>query len=303
MSDIAIIGAGMAGLTAARHLSAAGHAVTLFDKGSKPGGRLATRRGKNFIFNHGCQFFAPRDRGFAAFMDDMGARHWPEAGQHRFAGVPDMASLAEAAASGLTVHLATRVEGFHRAGDAWELSLPENLKMRFATLVLAIPAAQAAALLAGAAHPFADALAPVHLAPCWAVMLGFGAEIAGPDTLRPETGPLAWIARENSRPGQAPGPTAYTLHATPGWSTAHLDDAPDSVIAALTAAFAALTGITAPPNHAAAHRWRYALADRPLGRPCLWDPAIRLGLAGDWCLDGKLEAAYLSGKSLAETMT
>ncbi|MDP3490273.1 MAG: FAD-dependent oxidoreductase, partial [Phenylobacterium sp.] len=41
---IAIIGAGMAGLSCAEALSDAGHAVQVLDKGRGPGGRMSTRR-------------------------------------------------------------------------------------------------------------------------------------------------------------------------------------------------------------------------------------------------------------------
>ena len=42
---IAVIGAGMAGLSCARHLQEAGCRVTVFDKARGPGGRMSTRRG------------------------------------------------------------------------------------------------------------------------------------------------------------------------------------------------------------------------------------------------------------------
>jgi predicted NAD/FAD-dependent oxidoreductase len=54
------------------------------------------------------------------------------------------------------------------------------------------------------------------------------------------------------------------------------------------------------PAHAAAHRWRYALVQNPLGEPCLWDQKTNLGLCGDWCIAPRLEAAFLSGRALAQ---
>jgi len=39
-----VIGAGMAGLTAARLIAAAGHVVSVLDKGRRAGGRMATRQ-------------------------------------------------------------------------------------------------------------------------------------------------------------------------------------------------------------------------------------------------------------------
>jgi predicted NAD/FAD-dependent oxidoreductase len=51
-----------------------------------------------------------------------------------------------------------------------------------------------------------------------------------------------------------------------------------------------------------AHRWRYARVDRPLGEEAWWDAARRIGACGDWCLDARVEAAFLSGRALAGRM-
>jgi len=295
-SNIAVIGAGMAGLTAARYLHNSGHRVTLFDKGRKPGGRLATRREATQRFNHGCQFFTARTPEFGKAMAALGAAPWPAAGAACRVGVPDMASLAEALAADLpAVRLSAHVTALARDPSGWRLSLRDTPEMAFDTLILAVPAPQAAALIG--AHPFAARLSAVHMAPCWTVMLAFEDEPAGPDVVRPEGGPLSWIAREGSRP-QALPKAAYTLQASAAWSAAQLEAPADMVVAALTAAFAEATGITAAPAAAGAHRWRYALADAPLGEAFLWDAELRLGLCGDWCLAGRLEAAFLSGRGL-----
>lgn len=298
-NQIAIIGAGMAGLTLGRMALAAGMAPALFDKGRKPGGRLATRRLEGLSFNHGCQHFTARDAGFAALTAAHGAALWPAAGDGRFVGTPDMASLAERLAAPLDPRVSTHINSIAFEEGGWTLQAPNLPPARFAALVLAIPPLQAAALLPPA-HEFQAALARVHLAPSWTVMLDLG-EVAGPDTLRLEEGPLAWIAREASRPGAGPG-GGYTLQASARWSTDHLEDPAESVITALTDAFAKATGIDAPPRSAHAHRWRYALADAPLTAPFLWDAAQKLGLCGDWCLAPRLEAAYLSARALGEAM-
>ena len=57
--DIAVIGAGLAGLTAADRLRGAGCRVVVIDKARGPGGRLATRRGEGTVrMDHGCQYLA-----------------------------------------------------------------------------------------------------------------------------------------------------------------------------------------------------------------------------------------------------
>ena len=68
---IAIIGAGMAGLTAARLLNEAGHEVEVFEKSRGVGGRMATRRSEGgAIFDHGAQTVKPGDTGLMRWMEE-----------------------------------------------------------------------------------------------------------------------------------------------------------------------------------------------------------------------------------------
>ena len=68
----AVVGAGLAGLAAARALVAADRAVDLFEKSRGTGGRVATRRALGTTFDHGAQYFTVRDSGFSAAL----ARPW-----------------------------------------------------------------------------------------------------------------------------------------------------------------------------------------------------------------------------------
>lgn len=68
-SHIAIIGAGMAGVVAARTLTQAGHRVTLLEKSRGFGGRMSTRRSDFGGFDHGAQYFTVRDPRFQKALD------------------------------------------------------------------------------------------------------------------------------------------------------------------------------------------------------------------------------------------
>jgi predicted NAD/FAD-dependent oxidoreductase len=52
-------------------------------------------------------------------------------------------------------------------------------------------------------------------------------------------------------------------------------------------------------THAAAHRWRHAKVAVPLGRPFLRDATGSLHAGGDWCLEARVEAAWISGDAIA----
>jgi renalase len=142
------------------------------------------------------------------------------------------------------------------------------------------------------------------MAPCWALLLAFDPplDLVGFDARSVKSGPIAWLARNTSKPGRE-GRDAWTVHASADWSMAHLEESPEAVAAPLLAAFRDVTGIGAiEPTFFAAHRWRYALVTEPVGEAALYDRPSGLGLCGDWCLGGKIEAAFLSGRALVEKM-
>ncbi len=320
---VAIVGAGMAGLACARRLHRAGAAVTVFDKGRRPGGRLATRRAGDLQFDHGAQYATARNPLFQAMLQAAGplAATWTDRPQDPWwVGVPGMSALAQAVvADGAGQVLSRRHVAFlHRDPDGWHVrhldaanAAPGLVSAEggevagpFDAVALAIPAPQAAGLLDGIGHPLAHRLAAVRMAPCWAVMLAFPDAHDGPD-IRTHDGPLAWIARDSSRPGRPGLPECWVGHASPAWSRAHLERSPDDVLPLLRDAFAAATGIGAPPSAAAVHRWRYARVEAALGQPCLSrSDGLPEGLAacGDWCLGPRVEAAFESGLAAADTL-
>lgn len=318
---IAVIGAGLAGLACARALRARGAIPHLFDKGRGVGGRLATRRaeagGQALQFDHGAQYLTARGEAFAALLAAQGAAPWGEAG--RMVGVPGMSALPRAMAAGLDLALARHVTAVEGEPGAWLVRhldaglvrpgrpLPAttpDCEGPFDAVAITLPPAQAGPLVAPHAPAWPALLDSVRLAPCWTLMAAFAALLPLPDGLRPANGgAIGWAARDSSKPGRPKGADCWVVQGSPAWSRAQLEETPEAVVPALLAALAALAGAPLPaPIHAAVHRWRYSLVEAPLGQPCLADPARGLGLAGDWCLAGRAEAAFDSGTALAAAL-
>ncbi|EXI81308.1 MAG: Dehydrosqualene desaturase [Candidatus Accumulibacter sp. BA-94] len=72
---VALIGAGIAGLSCAAQLQQAGLEVSLFDKSRGAGGRMSTRRGDGWQCDHGAQYFTARHPDFRAEV-----ARWQQAG-------------------------------------------------------------------------------------------------------------------------------------------------------------------------------------------------------------------------------
>ena len=311
---IAVIGAGIAGLAAAATLRDAGHTVRVLEKSRGLGGRLATRRGPQGRFDHGAQYASVRDPAFAAYADrarEAGAcADWDIDGSktRRIVGLPGMSGLVAPLAEGLDIVRERRVTGLAREAKGIRLAFEDGgSSARFASVVCAVPAPQAQALLEPHGAPF-DRLGEAVVAPCWSLMLTFEGRPDLPKTKRFDgAGPLGWLASESAKPGRRDDREAgerWVVHAAPDWSRRHLEDAPDAVAEALLAALADEAGAALPDiAHRAAHRWRYAQVETALGTPCLLSEDGRLGYCGDACLGGRVEAAYLSGVALGRTMS
>ena len=307
---IAVVGAGMAGLACAAKLTQAGHAVTLFDKARGPGGRMSTRRidtaQGEAAFDHGAQYFTARDPAFTAqvarWAQSGAVARWPAAGEEAWAGVPAMNAPLSAMAAAHEVRWSTRIEALSRSGQGWRL-LGESADLGlYDTLLIALPAEQAAALLRPVDTAMAASAEAAPSSPCWTVMAAFEARVPlEQDALRgAET--IGWAARNSAKPGRR-GPESWVLQATPTWSQRHLEDQADEVTHALLRTFAEQQRIALPKTLiATAHRWRYARSGGA-GLGALWNPALNLGVCGDWLLGPRVECAWLSGTMLAEAAT
>jgi renalase len=313
----AIIGAGLAGLACAKTLAAHGIAARLFDKGRAPGGRLATRRaeaeGRAFTFDHGAQYLTARSPLFRATLDALDALPW--LGGEMRVGVPRMSALPRALAEGLDVTLGREIVEIAGEPGAWMLrhaaprrpGRPPSEELAecgpFEAVLVTAPSPQAAALLARPAPTLAQVVDLVDMAPCWTLMAAFPRRLDLPDQIRPEAGAIASAVRDSSKPGRDAGSECWVVQASPGWTRDHLEQAEPVVRPALLNAFVGLAGQALPePVFAAAHRWRFALVEKPLGAPCLWDPALGIGAAGDWCIAPRAEAAVMSGMALASAL-
>lgn len=316
-SDIAIIGAGMAGLACATRLTAAGRRVRVFDKGRGPGGRMAARRveiaDKTVSFDHGAQYFTARNPAFRAAAEAWEAQgvvaRWAAASSSdsdpAWVGVPGMNGPIRALAQGVDdaggqVLWGTRIERLTHTERRWHLEA-DPARYTADMVLVAVPAEQARELLAEPAPALAEIAESVQSEPCWAVMAAFGERLAiASDTLRDPQAAIAWAARNSAKP-QRTGSESWMLHASPARSREVLSLPKDEVAAILLADFFVQTG-AAPvhPVHLDAHRWLYAQPASIAGEAARWDSAARIGIAGDYLHSPRVEGAWLSGRALAE---
>jgi renalase len=326
--DVVVIGAGVAGLVAARELQRAGMTVEVLEKSRGLGGRAATRTIDGARVDHGAQFLTVRDprfqRQLASWLADATLAPWaggvatwsPERGLHhpdprahpRYIAPEGMTQLAKDLGAGLTVRREARALAVRRSGACWAVDLADGGPVVARRLLITAPVPQALALLAEV--ELSDAtraeLEAVVYAPCLAVMAGYGEETSpGWSGLRlTHHADLAWVAHDSSK-RREPSATVLVLHATPGYSRRRWDDPPADVIADLLRSAAAVVPWAERPAWTDHQRWRYAQPERPHPAPALaLDGGLVLagdGFGGEGA--GRIESAYLSGLAGAALLT
>ncbi len=316
--SVAVVGAGISGLMAARTLLDHGLEVRVFDKGRDPGGRSSTRQEGEYSFDHGAQYFTVRDDRFRRYVDSWineglvqawqgrigtaagGEVHIKPDGIDRFVGVPKMSAVARHLASRLNVTHESKVKAIE--GTPNDLRLIEDSGEdlgSFSVVIVAVPPEQATFLLVESSKLLAK-VQSVKMSPTWAVMAVFNRSLdLELDGMFVKDSPLSWVARNTSKPGRSEH-ECWVLHGSNEWSDIHFEDKEEEISAVLLRAFfEAIGSRPIQPVSVKAHPWRYALAENPLKVGCLWDAKLRLGACGDWCQLSRIEGAFLSGMAMA----
>ena len=317
--SIAVIGAGLSGLTAARILSDHGHNVRVYEKSRGAGGRMATRREGELRFDHGAQYFTVRDDRFRHHVDSWRTegivKPWEgtfasisrpgdivvkKSSIDRYVGVPGMNAIARHLAEAVNPIYRTQVSSVNYRGGHWQLNGSDNTAIDSCEiLIVSAPAPQAENLLSSNTD-LVKSLQNIRMLPCWAVMAAFEKHLDTEfDGVFFRNSPISWAARNNSKPGRS-APGTWVIHGENQWTAAHANDSPNEVAQKLIDAFFAHTGL-APvvPIFVKAHFWRYAIAKNPLDTGFLWDPVKKVGVCGDWCKMSRVEGAFLSGMAIA----
>lgn len=284
---VAVVGAGLAGLAAARELGALGHEATVFEKSRGLGGRLAARRAEGTVLDHGSPVVcAPPQTALRALVDslDLSDRVDLDTGIAFQAGATRLPKLM---ADGLDVRLGIRLSAIRAAGGGLELGDEQgNTHGVVDGVVVTAPAPQAADLLEQSPEGGGrvDALRRLVYDPAVMVLLGLHRESdASWEVIRHSEGPIEEVRREMVKgrpPANGVEPVVVRLGA--GASAELIDASDEEVLARTLPALAAVVGdVAGEPAWQQVKRWRFAVP-RGFLDPRILNPAgARIVLAGD----------------------
>jgi hypothetical protein len=295
---IAIIGAGMAGVSAGRLLADCGHRVTLLEKSRGCGGRCATKRWEGHVVDHGAQYFTLRHPDFSTAVHLASSK-----------------ALCRITAPVLDEHgtpLPDTGRYYHREGNSRLVRhLAEGLALRTETTVTDARAllGEYDRVLSTAPLPQTAALfglkLPADYIPCLTVLLAYRGEPTGlcqkVYAVSDRASDLAWSACENHKSGRiAPGCTVMVAQMSETFSRKHLELPPADYPVLVRVMVESRWGLS-PDNFLGAlgHRWRYARVANSHAAPALPE---RCHFAGDALAASRVEDAWLAGRAEARNI-
>lgn len=237
--DVAVIGAGVSGLTCAQQLQKAGYKVIVLDKSRGVGGRMATRRVSGTRADHGVRYLEPKGEQLQQLIQQLitceplenQLQVWtntlyefkqnqlqpPAISQPYYIMPSGMNTVGKIMAEGLNIQLNSRVESVTiTTENNWQCHIeltdktnPELTEIVTAkSLVIAIPAPQALILLESShiefKSIFLNQIKSVDYDPCITVIAGYSQE-HNPDipdwkaVTFPDDKILAWVGIDSSK--------------------------------------------------------------------------------------------------------
>ena len=324
---VAIIGAGISGLFAARTLIDHGLNVTVFEKSRGVGGRMASRRTEHETsFDHGAQYFTARNKNFKRYVDawiQQGiVEKWSstdESNQNRivvlkngniesesqsvdrYVAVPYMNSICKHLASNIDISRQTRVHQVVSSNDGLELiDESANSLGIYDRVIVSAPAGQASEILVDFPN-LANPISKISMKRCWAAMIAFENKLTDQwvgafvhDSF------LSWAARNNTKPQRNQSIEHLVLHADHDWTNQRWENDPIETAQQMLDEFWRVSGIAPQqPTQISGHRWGFALANEPSTNGCFFDAQHGIAACGDWANGSRVEGAFLSGMAAA----
>ena len=315
MKKIAIIGSGITGCTLAVNLKE--YDITIFDKSRGVGGRLATRRANNFVFDHGAPFFQIKTKDFYNFLKPAIKNNYINSWKARFVdindknlyskfnwkysdklfiGTPNMNMVGKFFCKNFKLKLSSKIVNIFKLENLWYLEDDTKKKYGpFEWLYLTVPAAQAA-LICKFSSSLRNKLKKIKMGSCYSLMLGFNKKIdLGFDFAFVKNKLIKSISVNSAKPERDEKNITCMVILTNMNIKEEKTLLKKMFIKKLIKECSNITNLNLSDNdNQALHYWRYSQIINPPLYDSIVNYDLKLAICGDWMVGPYAESGFLS---------
>lgn len=334
---IGIIGAGIAGLTAGRHLARHGHEVIVLEKSNGFGGRLTshvTGPTKDVKVDHGVPFISSGSAIFSEFISELKQqgliREWTDTfslhtseefypvhpskeSEQTYVSSDGMHAIGKYLSRWMDFRLNQKVGGITMVAPGklrkrpWVVNFSDSTILELDALIIATPAIAANGVLQTAQDELAiryltSLLAKVKYDSTYTLMAGYGKrEIPEWKGIYCQNRVLGWVSNESSK--RDTDILTLTAQTNAEYTTDNMSTSQEQIINDMLRELGSISGSwAANPEWRELHFWQYFKCVNPMDESFLesFDNNCPLALVGDYLGGNSVESAYLSGLRLAE---
>jgi len=310
-----IIGAGIAGLTAARSL---GESCLVVDKSRGVGGRMATRRVDSQPVDHGMPFLAARTPEFQnkiAHWKALNLCHqWISSiadfdnGKYEIRKLASplecvpggMTAIAKYEAEGVEIEKSVPITNLRELQGNYIAETSEGPLVQAKQVIITTPAPQALRICAELVdEPTVAQLSSIEYLPTLTAIIecpDFSPDWSLADVSNAQLGRVVYDSTKRNDPGKS----IFVLHGSDSFNRLELEAPPEQWSASLLdSARKEIDPAFGNSSILHTHRWRFARVSKPLANMSFLPLHDRMVFAGDSFAHGDLESAWLSGAQAA----
>lgn len=277
--DTLIIGAGLSGITLANELKRQGRSSLIIEKSRSVGGRLASRRIGDNIFDHGAQHvevFSSSPAEFQKFvMSPSDCLLWDKKGDHSYYSYQQgVTSLLKHHSHDLHIAFNTKIIEILKSQGVWQLK-DENLNLFSANnVVLTAPLTQSLILMKGSKLSYPAELEQVSYAKKIVILLN----LKKSENYRIKSTYFKKIYLQNTKRNNTD--TTYTLVTSDDFSNQHFELDESTITQKILSLFETNSTVTQNLIDLQIKKWRYAYPLNGLNVSSI-EPHENLHLIGD----------------------
>ena len=323
MNNVAVIGAGITGITLANLLQKKVK-LTVFEKSRGVGGRMSTRRVEPYQFNHGAQYFKVENKEFKYFLQPliqnkiikhMEANHIEIFNKEVIKSTKNYNKkyyIAESKMSSVVkylindnffIKLLCKIEKTIKENNKWFII--DSNKVSYGPydwLFITIPPNQAVEILYNN-FKFMDIIKKIKMRSCYSLMLGFNkVKKFDFDTALFLNEDVQWLSIKKKI---LENKEYYNLLINSSYNFAeqNINGSKDKISNYLIKQVTDILKCDLNNyGHKALHFWKYAMSEKNNNLGSLLDEDLKVIVCGDWCMNGKVEGAFLSAKDAANNL-